>query len=84
MRSDVLTALLLKIQVFWDVMLCHSVSGSLHSGRVPCRHYHHDHRQAAQQDMLAWLAPEDEGTIIAAPETTHPATRCHIPEDLSL
>jgi hypothetical protein len=82
MRSDVLTALLLKIQVSWDVMPCHSVSGSLNSGRVHCRHYHH--RQAAQEDMLAWLDPEDEGTTIAAPDTTHPATQCHISEDLNL
>jgi hypothetical protein len=83
MRSDVLTALLLKIQVSWDGMLCHSVSGSLHSGRLHCRHYHH-HRQAAQEDMLARLDPEDEGTVTTAPETTHPATRCHIPEDFNL
>jgi len=31
-----------------------------------------------------WLDPEDEDTMIAAPETTHPATQCHIPEDLNL
>ena len=64
-------------------MLCHSVSGSLHSGRLHCCHFHH-HCQAAQEDMLAWLDPEDEGTVNAAPETTHPATQCHIPEDLNL
>ena len=76
---DVLIALLLKIQ---DVMLCHSVSGSLHSGRLHCHCYHH--RQAVQEEMLAWLDPEDEGTLTAAPQTTHPGTRCHIPEVLNL
>jgi hypothetical protein len=83
MRPDVLTAaLLLKVQVSWDVMLCHSVGGSLHSGRLHCHCYHH--RQAAQEDMLAWLDPEDEGTMNAAPVTTHPTTRCHILQDLNL
>jgi hypothetical protein len=28
MKSDVLTAVLVNIQVFWDVTLCHSVSRS--------------------------------------------------------
>jgi hypothetical protein len=58
------------------------VSGSLCSGRLHCLRYHH--HQAAQEDMLAWLDPEDEGTMNAAPGTTHPATQCHIPEDLNL
>ena len=83
-RFDVLTALLLKIQVSWDMMLCHSVSCSLHSGRFRCHSHLHHRRQAAQEDMLAWLDPEDEGTMTAAPETTHPGMQCHIPEDLNL
>jgi hypothetical protein len=77
----ILTALLLKIQVSWDGTLCHSVSGSLHSGRLRCHYHHH---QAAQENKLALLDPEEEGTMIAAPGTTHPATQCHIPEDLNL
>jgi hypothetical protein len=58
------------------------VSGSLYFGRLHCHHHHH-HRQAAPEEVLAWLDTEDEGTVTKAPETTHPAVRCHIPEDLN-
>jgi hypothetical protein len=37
-----------------------------------------------KQPRKKWLDPEDEGTVIKASENTHPAMRCHIPEDLNL
>jgi len=38
MRFEVLTAVMLKIQVFWDVTLCHWVSGCQCSEEPYCLH----------------------------------------------
>ena len=39
-RFEVLTAVLLKTEVFWNVMLCHCMSSSEHSEGSQCLHLH--------------------------------------------
>jgi len=73
MRFQVLTVVLLRIQVFWDVALCCWVSGSQHLKGTWCLH-----RQGSSR---AWRI------LLGSFETsrnTHPSTQCHTPEEFKL
>jgi hypothetical protein len=52
LRSEVLAAVLQKFQVFWDVMLCHSVNTS--TDFVEACEYFHIQGLAVQEEWAVW------------------------------
>jgi hypothetical protein len=68
MKYEVLTAALLKIQVFWDMMLCRCVCSS--SPTEGTQHLLHE-GQAIQEEF------ETSGT-------SRPVKQCHITQDFNL
>jgi len=71
-RFEVLSAVLLRIQVFSDVTLFHRAHISKHFERSHCLH-------------LQRHADEDEGMwSFSISETAHQSAQCHIPEYLNL
>jgi hypothetical protein len=69
-RFEFLTQLLLKIKIFWFVMLRHRASSFLHYKEPKCLHL-----------KGHMLDTKDESTTIL--RTTCWATQCHISEDLN-
>ena len=75
-RVEILTAVLLKIQVFWDVTSCLLVSSYWHSEAVQCLHHN---SKAVQKDTLLWmLNHETERTTILQNICNYQLTRCNI------
>jgi hypothetical protein len=73
MRFEFLTAMLLRIQDFWDMTLCHVVSGSQHFEGSWCIHL----------DRSCSHSPKPLNVNSGMSETTHPTIQLLIPEDLN-
>jgi len=75
MKPEILTVALRKIQVFWDVILCHWVSGFHCFEGLLCLHLQESNSQKETDELLD---PEYEAKIILQNVRTHsPDTASH-------
>ena len=82
---EVLTEILMKIQVFREIILHHSVHSPQYLEGSLCLHLQGQSGSSSKDDCLILLAPEDEGTtILWNVRTTDPTIQHHIPVDLGL
>lgn len=77
-RAKVLTAVLPKNQVCWDVILCRWASGSQHFNVTKCLHIQDSNTKT---NTIFWAAWPFSFRISG---TTHTVTQHHIPEHLNI